>query len=117
MSDQNADSEAVDPFKLNRFVEAQEEIYEHALAEIRSSEKRSHWIWFIFPQFDGLGFSATSKRYSIKSLAEAEAYLKHPLLGPRLLECCEAALGVSGRSVFEIVGSPDEMKLTKREFS
>ena len=111
MADRNADREAVDPFQLNRFVEAQEEVYDQALAEIRSGQKRSHWMWFIFPQFDGLGFSATSKRYSIKSLAEAEAYLRHPVLGPRLQECCEAALSVSGRSAFEIFGSPDEMKL------
>src|SRR5689334_9451292 len=111
MTDQHADREAVDPFKLNRFVEAQEGICEHVLAEIRTRQRRSHWMWFIFPQPDGLGFSATSKRYSIKSLADAEAYVKDPLLGPRLRECCEVALGVSGRRAFEIFGSPDEMKL------
>jgi uncharacterized protein (DUF1810 family) len=68
-------------------------------------------MWYIFPQFDGLGFSATSKRYAIKSRAEAEAYLRHPVLGPRLFECAEASLGAQGRSAFEIFGSPDDMKL------
>ena len=111
MAAPNFESEAVDPFDLNRFVEAQEGVYKCALTEIRSGRKRSHWMWFIFPQFDGLGYSATSKRFSIKSLAEAEAYLKHPVLGSRLRECCEAALGVSGRSAFETFGSPDDMKL------
>jgi uncharacterized protein (DUF1810 family) len=111
MAGQKVSNEAVDPFNLKRFVEAQDGVYEKALAEIRSGRKRSHWMWYIFPQFDGLGFSSTTKRYSIKSLAEAETYLKHPVLGPRLQECCEAALSVSRRSAFEIFGSPDEMKL------
>jgi uncharacterized protein (DUF1810 family) len=111
MADQDVSSEAVDPFDLDRFVEAQEGVYKQALDEILSGRKRSHWIWFIFPQFDGLGYSATSKRYAIKSQAEAEAYLKHPILGPRLRECCEAVIGVSGRSAHEIFGSPDDMKL------
>src|SRR3954454_1934841 len=102
---------ADDPHDLSRFVRAQEDDYEPALSEIRSGRKRSHWIWYIFPQLDGLGFSSTSRRYSIKSLAEAEAFLRHPILGPRLLECCEAVLGVEGRSAFVIFGSPDEMKL------
>ena len=101
----------MDPHNLNRFVEAQEGIYERALSEIRSGEKRTHWMWFIFPQHDGLGFSEISRRYAIKSLAEAEAYLAHPVLGPRLLECCEAALVVEGRSANEIFGSPDDLKL------
>src|SRR5262249_59196898 len=81
------------------------------LGEIRSGRKQSHWMWYIFPQFDGLGFSSTSQRYSIKSVAEAKAYLAHPVLGPRLRECAEAVLGVEGRSAFEIFGSPDDMKL------
>jgi uncharacterized protein (DUF1810 family) len=84
-----------DPHDLNRFVQAQEGVYERALSEIRSGRKRSHWMWYIFPQYEGLGFSSTSRRYSIKSLAEAQAYLAHPILGPRL----------------EIFGSPDDMKL------
>ena len=111
MADANDRSAAGDPFKLNRFVQAQERDYERALTEIRSGRKVSHWMWYIFPQFDGLGFSPTSRWYSIKSLAEAEAYLGHPVLGPRLVECAEAALGAEGRSAFEIFGSPDEMKL------
>ena len=81
---------ADDPHDLNRFVQAQEGIYHRALSEIRSGRKRSHWMWYIFPQYEGLGFSSTSRRYSIKSLAEADAYLAHPILGPRLLECAEA---------------------------
>ena len=107
-----ADTNAPDnPHDLNRFVQAQADDYEQALAEIRSGRKQSHWMWYIFPQFDGLGFSSTSKRYSIKSLAEAKAYLGHPVLGPRLLECAEAVLGVEGRSALEIFGSPDNLKL------
>src|ERR1041385_777014 len=100
-----------DPFNLTRFLDAQAGDYERALAEIQSGRKRSHWMWYIFPQFDGLGFSATSKHYAIKSVAEATAYLAHPVLGPRLLLCMTAVLGVEGRSAFEIFGSPDDMKL------
>ena len=100
-----------DPHNLSRFMQAQAGDYEQALSEIRSGRKRSHWMWYIFPQFDGLGFSSKSKRYSIKSIAEAKAYLAHPVLGPRLRECTEAVLGVEGRSAFEIFGSPDDVKL------
>ncbi|MEP7346061.1 MAG: DUF1810 domain-containing protein, partial [Gemmatimonadaceae bacterium] len=100
-----------DPFDLQRFVHAQEGVYPHALSEIRSGRKRTHWMWFIFPQFDGLAVSARSKRFSIKSAAEAMAYLDHPVLGPRLLECAEAVVAVEGRSVAEIFGSPDDLKL------
>jgi uncharacterized protein (DUF1810 family) len=102
---------AGDPYELNRFVQAQEGDYEQALREICNARKQSHWMWYIFPQFDGLGFSPTSKRYAIKSRAEAEAYLHHPLLGPRLVECAKAAIAVQGRSAYEVFGSPDEMKL------
>jgi uncharacterized protein (DUF1810 family) len=102
---------ANDPFGLHRFVQAQEQVYQQALAEIRSGRKRSHWMWFIFPQFDGLGASWTSRQYSVKSVAEAEAYLDHPLLGSRLRECAEAALGVADRSAAEIFGAPDDLKL------
>ena len=102
---------ADDPHDLDRFVLAQADDYEQALAEIRSGRKRSHWMWYIFPQVEGLGFSSMSRRYSIKSLAEARAYLDHPVLGRRLVECAEAALGVEGRSASEIFGSPDDMKL------
>ena len=111
MADGNEPGGAGDSHNLSRFVEAQEDDYEQALAEISSGRKRSHWMWYIFPQIDGLGFSSTSRRYSIKSVAEAEAYLSHPVLGPRLVECAEAAFRVEGRSAFEIFGSPDEMKL------
>jgi uncharacterized protein (DUF1810 family) len=111
MADQNVSGSADDPHNLNRFVQAQEDDYDTALSEIKSGRKRSHWMWYIFPQLDGLGFSPTAKLYAIKTIAEAEAYLGHPLLGPRLLECCEAVLGVEGRSAFEIFGFPDEMKL------
>jgi uncharacterized protein (DUF1810 family) len=100
-----------DPFDLARFVDAQAADYSRALEELRGGRKRSHWMWYIFPQFDGLGFSPTSKRYAIKSVAEAEAYLRHPVLGPRLLESAQAAVGVEGRSAFEVFGSPDDMKL------
>jgi uncharacterized protein (DUF1810 family) len=100
-----------DPYDLDRFVRAQTDDYARALAEIRSGRKRSHWMWYIFPQIDGLGFSAMSKRYAIGDLAQAEAYLSHPVLGPRLRDCAEAALGVEGRSAAEIFGTPDDMKL------
>lgn len=100
-----------DPHDLNRFVKAQADDYDRALSEIRSGRKRSHWMWYIFPQYEGLGYSATSRHYSIKSRAEAEAYLSHPVLGPRLTECVEAVLGVEGRSAFDIFGYPDELKL------
>jgi len=100
-----------DPYSLGRFIQAQEDDYEQALSEIRSGRKRSHWMWYIFPQYDGLGSSATSQRYAIRSLAEAEAYLHHPDLGPRLLECAEAALAVEGKSASEVFGFPDDMKL------
>ena len=95
---------------LERFVLAQDCAYGTALVEIRSGRKRSHWIWYVFPQIAGLGSSATSRRYAIRSAAEARAYLAHPLLGPRLVECFEAALGVDGRSAHEIFGSPDDLK-------
>jgi uncharacterized protein (DUF1810 family) len=96
---------------LSRFVAAQRDVYARALGEIRAGRKRSHWMWFVFPQLAGLGVSATSRRYAIRDLAEARAYLEHPILGKRLVECGEAALGVEGRSAFEVFGSPDDMKL------
>jgi uncharacterized protein (DUF1810 family) len=104
-------TDANDPHDLNRFVQAQEGVYERALAEIKSGRKRSHWMWYIFPQFDGLGFSPTAQLYAIKSVAEAEAYLSHPVLGPRLKECAEAVLSTQGRTAHEVFGSPDDMKL------
>ena len=101
----------MDPYHLDRFVQAQERTYESALTEIRNGRKRSHWMWFIFPQFEGLGSSAQSVFFSIRSLAEANAYLAHPLLGPRLIECARALLAIDGRSAIDIFGSPDDMKL------
>lgn len=103
--------DSADPFDLGRFVTAQDGVYERALAELSSGRKRSHWIWFIFPQIDGLGHSPTARFYAIKSLEEAKAYLAHPLLGARLEQCAEAALDIDGRSVTEIFGYPDDVKL------
>jgi uncharacterized protein (DUF1810 family) len=100
-----------DPYDLARFVRAQADGYPQALSEITSGRKRTHWMWYVFPQVAGLGFSPTSKLYSIRSLEEARAYLEHPVLGPRLRECAEAALGVEGRSATEVFGSPDDLKL------
>jgi uncharacterized protein (DUF1810 family) len=100
-----------DPYLLGRFVVAHRDDYEQALSEIRSGRKRSHWMWYIFPQIDGLAFSSTSKHFAIKSLDEARAYLDHPVLGPRLLECAEAVMQVEGRTAREIFGSPDDLKL------
>lgn len=99
-----------DPFNLSRFEKAQKSVYNNALAELKRGEKRTHWMWYIFPQFDGLGFSATSKYYAIGSIEEARQYLNHPVLGSRLLECTEAVLAVEGRTVSEIFGYPDDLK-------
>ena len=100
-----------DPFDLDRFVRAQAEDYDRALSELRGGKKRSHWMWYIFPQIEGLGQSPMSQRYSIKSAAEARAYLDHPILGPRLRECAALVNGITDRSAVEIFGSPDDMKL------
>jgi uncharacterized protein (DUF1810 family) len=100
-----------DPYDLDRFVRAQAADYDRALAELRGGKKRSHWMWYIFPQIEGLGQSPMSRRYSIKSAAEARAYLDHPVLGPRLRECAAVVNGTAGRSALEIFGSPDDMKL------
>lgn len=102
---------ADDPYDLRRFVQAQEDDFDQALSELRSGRKRSHWMWYIFPQFAGLGFSSTSKLYAIKSIEEAKAYLSHALLGTRLLACAEATVRIEGKSAHEIFGSPDDMKL------
>lgn len=100
-----------DPYELARFVQAQDRIYGEALAELQDGRKRSHWMWFVFPQMAGLGLSAMSQRYAIHDLDEARAYLAHPLLGSRLRECCTALLALQGRSAHQILGSPDDMKL------
>jgi uncharacterized protein (DUF1810 family) len=95
---------------LTRFVAAQADSYAQALRELRAGQKRSHWMWFIFPQFAGLGFSATSQHYAIKSLDEAREYLRHPLLGPRLAECTRAVNALEGLTARQIFGMPDDMK-------
>jgi uncharacterized protein (DUF1810 family) len=100
-----------DPFDLQRFVTAQEDSFEQAMLELKNGQKRSHWMWYIFPQFKGLGVSPTTQFYSIKSVAEAHAYLSHPVLGRRLIQCAEATLAVEGRSAQQIFGSPDDAKL------
>jgi uncharacterized protein (DUF1810 family) len=99
-----------EPYNLERFVAAQEGVHERALAELRAGEKRSHWMWFIFPQIAGLGFSPMAQRYAIGSLDEARAYLAHPVLGDRLRACTAAVNGVTGRSAHALFGSPDDVK-------
>jgi uncharacterized protein (DUF1810 family) len=111
MPDRDHSREMADPNDLDRFVRAQEHDHDVALGEIRSGRKRSHWMWYVFPQLAGIGSSAMAERYAIRSLAEADAYLRHPVLGPRLVACAEAALGVEGRSATEIFGTPDDLKL------
>jgi len=102
---------AADPFDLERFVTAQEPVYRDVVAELRDGRKRSHWMWFVFPQLRGLGGSAMAARYAISSLEEADAYLRHPVLGPRLRECARLVNQVQGRSIGQIFGSPDDLKL------
>jgi uncharacterized protein (DUF1810 family) len=102
-----------DPFDLQRFVRAQDEgsTYERALTELRRGVKVSHWMWFVFPQIAGLGQSTISRRYAISSLAEARAYLDHPVLGPRLADCAGVVAGLTGRTAEQIFGGIDAMKL------
>ncbi|WP_316232451.1 DUF1810 domain-containing protein [Bradyrhizobium sp. SZCCHNR1051] len=95
---------------LGRFVDAQNSIYSRVTAELAAGAKQSHWMWFVFPQVEGLGHSAMAQRYAIRSRAEAEAYLTHPLLGPRLLECTRLVLAVQGKSLRDILGVPDDAK-------
>jgi len=99
-----------DPYNLQRFLDAQERVYGTVLDELRAGHKRSHWMWFIFPQIHGLGHSVMAQRYEISSLDEARAYLAHPILGARLRECSRIVAGASGRTVEEIFGYPDDMK-------
>ncbi|MGZ5390288.1 MAG: DUF1810 domain-containing protein [Mycobacterium sp.] len=100
-----------DPFDLRRFVDAQDRVYDTVLEELRSGRKRSHWIWFVFPQLQQLGRSPTAIRYGIASLAEAKAYLDHEVLGPRLRECARVVAGVQGSSADAIFGWPDNLKV------
>jgi uncharacterized protein (DUF1810 family) len=100
-----------DAFDLNRFVTAQNPVYEAVLRELAAGEKSSHWMWFIFPQLRGLGRSSTASFYGIASVAEALAYARHPVLGARLAECCSALLRIKGKTALEVFGSPDDMKL------
>jgi uncharacterized protein (DUF1810 family) len=99
-----------DPHHLQRFVDAQEGVFEQACAELRSGHKSGHWMWFVFPQLGGLGRSETAIRFGIASLEEAQAYLKHPLLGPRLHECTRLVTLIEGRSIAQIFGYPDDLK-------
>jgi uncharacterized protein (DUF1810 family) len=100
-----------DPFDLKRFVDAQTPVYRSVVEELRGGRKRSHWMWFVFPQLLGLGNSPMAVRYGISSLDEARAYLRHDLLGPRLHECTRLVNQVQGRFISEIFGSPDDLKL------
>jgi len=99
-----------DPHDLQRFVAAQKPVYDAVREELRQGRKRSHWMWFIFPQIRGLGSSAMAQRYAIASLDEATAYLAHDVLGPRLRECTQLVNAVAGRTALEILGSPDDLK-------
>ncbi len=102
---------ASDPFDLKRFVDAQATVYRNVVEELRAGRKRSHWMWFVFPQLRGLGSSPTAVHYGISSLGEARAYLAHELLGPRLRECTRLVNDVQDRSAADIFGSPDDLKL------
>jgi uncharacterized protein (DUF1810 family) len=99
-----------DPYNLSRFVDAQHAVFEDVLAELREGHKRSHWMWFVFPQIQGLGYSTMAQRFAISSLQEAKAYLEHPVLGPRLIECARLVNAINGRTIHEIFGSPDDLK-------
>jgi uncharacterized protein (DUF1810 family) len=99
-----------DPYTLERYIKAQQPVYEQVCSELRSGRKRSHWMWFIFPQIEGLGHSEMARRYAISSLDEARAYLEHPILGARLRECVALVNAVQGREVEDIFGYPDNLK-------
>ena len=100
-----------DPFDLQRFVDAQAGTYDQALAELRAGAKRGHWMWFVFPQVAGLGRSGTAQRYAISGLPEAQAYLDHPVLGPRLVECAQALLDLGPADPVRVLGPIDAVKL------
>lgn len=99
-----------DPHNLQRFLDAQFPLYEEACKELRNGKKLTHWMWFIFPQIEGLGRTSTAKLYAIKSLNEAKAYINHPTLGPRLSECTDLVNAIENKSINRILGSPDDLK-------
>ena len=99
-----------DPHDLNRFVNAQDPVYDRVCAELRRGLKSTHWMWFIFPQIEGLGHSPMAREFAIHSIEEAHAYLQHPLLGPRLLECTTLVNNITGRTIDQIFGYPDDLK-------
>ena len=101
---------AADPYDLQRFIDAQRDVYTRAQAELRAGRKESHWMWYIFPQISGLGHSATAQKYAILTLDEAKAYLNHPVLGNRLRECTRLVTSVNGASIEDIFGYPDHLK-------
>jgi len=104
-------SDWTDPHDLERFVTAQDPVFDAVRRELAAGRKRTHWMWFVFPQVDGLGSSPMARRYAIRSLAEARAYVAHPVLGPRLRECCALVCGHAGSDVLAMFGSPDHLKL------
>jgi uncharacterized protein (DUF1810 family) len=99
-----------DPFNLQRFVDAQDGVVDRVCSELRAGRKRSHWMWYVFPQISGLGSSATAQKFAISSTPEAKAYLNHPLLGPRLVACTELVNAIEGRSIEDVFGYPDHLK-------
>jgi len=99
-----------DPYDLDRFVDAQNPVFDQVCAELRAGRKRRHWMWFVFPQISGLGASPMARKYGISSPAEAAAYLNHPVLGPRLRECARLMNEITGRAIEEILGCPDNLK-------
>jgi len=103
-------ADITDPYQLQRFVIVQDRVFDQVREELRAGRKRSHWMWFVFPQIKGLGNSPTAQRYAISSRAEAAAYLKHPVLGPRLRECARLVTEIDGRTIEEIFGYPDNLK-------
>ncbi|OZM79665.1 DUF1810 domain-containing protein [Pseudonocardia sp. MH-G8] len=100
-----------DPYDLERFVDAQDGVYEVALSKLRRGRKTGHWMWFVFPQIEGVGYSPMAQQYAISGLDEARGYVAHPVLGPRLVECARVVAGTTGRTAHEIFGSPDDLKL------
>jgi len=100
-----------DPHNLQRFIDAQDPVYDEVVAELTAGKKTSHWIWFVFPQFDGLGRSGMAQRYAVRSKEETLAYWNHPVLGARLKKCIEKMMTVRGRTAFQILGTPDDLKL------